>query len=773
MREQHVASLRPVLPSPLQIAFECSDGLGTVLMKRSQAEPEQAGGPMRWIVSGKTILNNKGKPVKQYEPYFTSSARCCAEGDVHEEVGVTPLMYYDSVGRLVRTEMPDGTLSRVEFSPWHVKSFDQNDTVKETRWYRERLTVAERNADPLKADANEESKALIASIEEKRAARLASVHSETPSLTILDSLGRNVIALAHNRIEDVNGPHQFDGRHWRDEYYLTFTKLDAEGKPLWIRDARGNLVMQYITPTKPTRSADESDQTKIESLPANSVPCYDIAGNLLFQHSMDAGDRWMLTDAAGKPMLAWDHNTRQDENNDFVDEQRLYFNEYDRLHRPTARWLGINDEPRVMVERFEYRDTTNPDGSTNQQLATDRSANALGQLSRHYDASGSNEVVRRDFKGNLLEARRRLNNQPLEPLVDWNSNPNSLLESETFTQITEFDALNRITRQYNWHVESPAQSGNSERVAVYLPQYNERGALAEETLLVRARKVPGSYEEVPGVTQTQRAIRNITYNAKGQKTRVELGNGSTTRYKYDPNTFRLVQLFTRRDARFSDDCASNSANDDRPLRPCGVQNLHYTYDPVGNITHIQDDAQQTIYFDNSVVEPSNDYEYDALYRLTSAKGRESAQGGDAARDSKEPIYVSGFPITNQTLRNYTETYEYDFVGNFVRFSHTVQGDTTNSWTREYRYAFDDPLQSASNRLWQTWTGGNPTNAITYDHDPHGNMLNLARTNPRFNMRWDHRDMIGSIDLGGGGWAYYQYDSGKQRTRNIPQAQWSG
>ena len=75
------------------------------------------------------MLNNKGKPVKQYEPYFSTKASCCAEGDVHEEVGVTPLMYYDAVGRLVRTEMPDGTFSRVEFSPWHVNTFDANDTV--------------------------------------------------------------------------------------------------------------------------------------------------------------------------------------------------------------------------------------------------------------------------------------------------------------------------------------------------------------------------------------------------------------------------------------------------------------------------------------------------------------------------------------------------------------------------------------------------------------------------------------------------------------------
>ena len=41
----------------------------------------------------------------------------------------------------------------------------------------------------------------------------------------------------------------------QDEKYLTFTKLDAEGKPLWIRDARKNLVMQYITPPVPRQPA--------------------------------------------------------------------------------------------------------------------------------------------------------------------------------------------------------------------------------------------------------------------------------------------------------------------------------------------------------------------------------------------------------------------------------------------------------------------------------------------------------------------------------------
>jgi RHS repeat-associated protein len=266
------------------------------------------------------------------------------------------------------------------------------------------------------------------------------------------------------------------------------------------------------------------------------------------------------------------------------------------------------------------------------------------------------------------------------------------------------------------------------------------------------------------------AIREIHYNVKGQKTFLKLGNDAITRYTYDPNTFRLTHLFTRRAAGFTGDCASGTASGERPQRPCGVQNLHYTYDPVGNITHIQDDAQQTIFFAGAMVEPSNNYVYDALYRLITATGRETAQGGDAARDSKDADYAHGFPVTDQTLRNYTESYAYDSVGNFISVAHAIQGDPTNSWTRQYAYAFDDSTQPASNRLWHTWTGTKewdhtPVDKRTeYLHDTHGNMLNLASTDPQFNMRWDHRDMIGNIDLGGGGQAYYQYDAGKQRTR---------
>src|SRR5262249_39988530 len=148
----------------IQVSVEYSDGHGAVLVTKSQAEPDPELGAgnvtLRWIASGKTVFNNKGKPVKLYEPYFSLLEHRYDEAEATNEVGVTPVMYYDSAGRLVRTEAPDGSYSRVEFSPWQLRSFDANDTVGESgnAWYA------------ANTGAN-------ATAEQRRAAALALVHS--------------------------------------------------------------------------------------------------------------------------------------------------------------------------------------------------------------------------------------------------------------------------------------------------------------------------------------------------------------------------------------------------------------------------------------------------------------------------------------------------------------------------------------------------------------------------------------------------------------------
>lgn len=713
VREQHVAQLAVNQHSPLQTSFEYSDGMGAVLVKKIQAEPDPAillptPNDLRWIASGKTILNNKGKPVKQYEPYFSDPNNNFFEEP--QEVGVTPIIYYDAAGRVIRTEMPDGSLSYVKFSSWHVATYDQNDSLSLTNsWYIN--------------NANN-----TATTEQKRAAALALAHADTPAVTFLDSLGRNVISVAHNRKPSLADPTQLV-----EEKYLTFTKLDAEGKTLWIRGAMGHFVMQYFVPV----AADNRTE------PTNFVPCYDIAGNLLFQFSAEAGSRWTINDAAGKPFLSWDLNQSLDQNGVATNENRTFALYYDALHRPTEQWLTINNNSPHMIERFIYVDT-----KSNFQNA--QALNLCGQLYQHYDQSGLIENKRVDFKGSILEVHRQLISAYKATSIDWKTNL-SQLENEIFIQITEYDALKRMTRLYNWH------KANS-RVAVYEPNYNKRGLLHSELLTVRATKIPTGYTS-GSASQQSAVIMRIDYDAKGQRQHVYYGNNTVTNYNYDPQTFRLIKM-ERANCSWKSVVVPEVTPPNNittvPTQGTLIQDFYYYYDPVGNVTEIRDAAAQPFFFNNQQVNPQNQYTYDPLYRLISATGRENRVSSGAFSPTGGTALPVIFPVSNpNALRNYTQNYLYNAVGNIMQMQHVA---VNGSWTRAYSYAAN------SNRLLQTGTGG--ADLVKYHYDSHGNMLNIAEVNAAFFHHWDYRDMLQSYNSGGGGITYYNYDAGKQRTRKV-------
>jgi RHS repeat-associated protein len=293
------------------------------------------------------------------------------------------------------------------------------------------------------------------------------------------------------------------------------------------------------------------------------------------------------------------------------------------------------------------------------------------------------------------------------------------LEQEVFTGSTTYDALNRPTA-----VIAPDQS-------VYRPTFNEANLLEKVKVNLRGASVPTPF------------VTDIDYDAKGQRVLIEYGNGVRTNYEYDPLTFRLTHLKTLRGAE-------------------RLQDLGYTYDPVGNITHIQDDAQQTIYFNNQVVEPHNDYVYDAIYRLIHAEGREHiGQVSQPETTWNDEFRIKlQHPQNGQAMRRYIERYEYDAVGNFLQLIHQA---TNGNWKRGYAYnepSLIEPTKQ-SNRLSSTTIGsGNPE---FYAYDAHGNMTAMPHLP---SMHWDYRDELEQVDMGGGGTAYYVYDAGGQRVRKV-------
>ncbi|MFO0763124.1 MAG: RHS repeat-associated core domain-containing protein [Byssovorax sp.] len=485
----------------------------------------------------------------------------------------------------------------------------------------------------------------------------------------LDALGRTFLTEADNGEAGV---------------YATRLALDIEGNALVVTDARENAAMLHT---------------------------FGMGKRKLYQKSCDAGERWMLLDVAGQPFRAWD--------------QRGFARrtEVDVLRRPTHHLVkeGAGDE--VLVERVVY-------GEAHADAAA---LNLRGKVYRHYDGAGVVTTGAYDFKGNLLSSARRVAVAyatqvewsalvGLTDLGDIEDAAESLLEAETFTTATAYDALNRPV------------SATTPDASEVRPTYNEAGLLEKVDVRIR------------GAVDWTSFVDDIDYGAKGQREKIVYGNGTETTYTYDPLTFRLSRLKTVRH------------NEDSTVSV--LQNLSYTYDPVGNIVAIEDSAQQTVFFNNDVVSPSTQYVYDAIYRLVQASGREHAGGvGDVQRDQND-LPLMNLPHENDSaaLRNYTDLYGYDEVGNILSMIH--QAGMAGSWTRRYEIA------GGSNRLLSTSLPGDGETApysAEYGYDPHGNMTSMPHLS---SIEWDYRDQMQSSNLGGGGMVYYTYDAGGQRARKV-------
>ncbi|HLG77446.1 MAG TPA: hypothetical protein VKX46_13605, partial [Ktedonobacteraceae bacterium] len=361
-----------------------------------------------------------------------------------------------------------------------------------------------------------------------------------------------------------------------------------------------------------------------------------------------------------------------------------------------------------------------------------------GQLYQHYDGAGVTTSLAFDFKGKLLASARQLTNQ-YQQTMDWSalaglSDPNQIasaaapsLQDEIFTASSTFDARGRP-------ITMTTPDGSIAR-----PVFNEANLLEQMSVNLR-----GAATATPFIT-------NIDYNAKGQRTLIEYGNGASTSYLYDPETFRLMELKTTR--------ASDGAI---------LQDLIYAYDPVGNITSIEDAAQETIYFANQVVSANADYTYDALYRLISATGREHIGQVSQPQTTWDdaPRMNQPLPTDGQAMRNYQESYAYDAMGNILEMIHRA---VNGNWTRTY--AYDEPnAQTSNNRLTSTTVGALKE---AYQYDRHGNMTQMPHL-PR--MAWDFKDQLAStqrqVVKDGNGTAettYYVYDTTGQRVRKITQS----
>ena len=640
--------------SPWQAQRLYVDGLTRVAMTKVQAEPGEAwtsdgaggvvlvdtGSSPRWVGTGRTVFNNKGLPVEQYEPYFATDAGFDT-ADALVKRTLSQSRRYDPLGRVIRVDYPDGTYSTTEVGPWQQVESDRNDTVLTSDWFAVRsgggVTAAQ-----------------------ARAAALAAAHAGTPSVALCDALGRVVRTRADNGADGV---------------YETRMHLDLAGTVTAVDDTRGVRIGEQLN---------------------------DAAGRVLRTRSVDAGEQRALPDVAGREVRHW-----------AATGHRVTVR-YDLLGRPTQTLRrdpgGATD---TLIEYTVY-------GEQHPQAA---SRYLVGQVHRRYDEVGLSTAEHYDLVGNLASGERRLLRTP--GTADWGALPgqplsaldgltSGVLDAESFAAATVFDALHRPVRQTQ-------PDGTQVRYG-----YSAGGLLGSVAVLF------------PGAATGTALVTGIDYDAHRRQTLVTYGNGVTSTMTFDPASQLLTGLSSRRG-------------------PAVLQDLTYTYDPVGNLVQTDDGAAQSVFFAGAVVSPGGQFTYDPSYRLRTAGGREHASLG-MQPDSREPAMPTvPHPNDANAVRSYTETYTYDEVGNITGLSHA---SPANSWTRRYQYA------PGTNRLAAHSVPGDPAAgpfSAVFGHDPGGNVVAMPGMTA---MVWNHAGKLVGADLGGGGSVTFHHDGGGNRVRKV-------
>jgi len=725
-RTTHDADLESTERTRVERSFSYSDGFGREIQQKVQAEPDRladgANRP-RWVGSGWTVFNNKDLPVRRFEPFFSATHRF--ELDVRH--GVSSTLFYDPLDRVVATLYPDHTYDKVVFDAWRRTTWDVNDTVlRDPRsdpdvdgFMRGHFAALEPAGSAWRTWYEQRAQGALGAPARSAAAK-AAAHDGTPTTVHLDTLGRPFLTVLDN------GPHPAQpGSH---HLLATRVELDIEGNQLAVRDAveqhgKARVVMRYV---------------------------YDLIGRRLRTSGMDAGTRWTLSDVLGNPIRTADSRGQRTRT------------EYDALRRPLRRFLvdaeAAEPDRELLVERLVY----------GEQHPEAEARNLRSRLHLHLDQAGALRVDAHDFKGNKSAASRAMSSE-YRDIVDWSQVDAAiddgngtavdvaalraalapLTGSEAYTGSTTYDALDRPVELTPPHRRE--QDATPIRV-----RYNEAGLVER----VDARLRPARRGAPAGWTAF---VTDVDYDSKGQRRLVAYGNGAVTAHDYDPLTFRLARTTTR-------------------LRSDVIQDLHYTYDPIGNLSHIADRAQQTIFFRNRQVDPSADYTYDAGYKLVEATGREHlGQVGGApipyAPGDGGRAGIDWSANDGNAMARYTERYLYDAIGNVLEMRHRGRDPASPGWTRRFAYeeaslVAGGPAEGApasGDRLSATTLGGSASSASRYGYDAHGNttrMPHLGGPSNAPNMHWDHGDRLRRIDLRGGDTAWYAYDGGGQRVRKA-------
>uniref|UniRef100_UPI0036DDBA34 RHS repeat domain-containing protein n=1 Tax=Photorhabdus sp. RM322S TaxID=3342825 RepID=UPI0036DDBA34 len=393
-----------------------------------------------------------------------------------------------------------------------------------------------------------------------------------------------------------------------------------------------------------------------------------LSGTPLRSDSVDAGWSLSLNDIEGRPY--WRKDARG----------TVHTWQYELPEkgpgRLSAHFEQLNGGEFEVRERLVYGEEE-PDAGQN---------NLRGQCVRHYDTAGCMQLHRVGLQGVTLEQSRRLLKDKMQPVYwrgedegDENTGWSSLLETQRWTTRTACNAQGQLLNQTD-------AAGH-----LTWQRYNVAGQLTTGGLTPN------------GDAPEQILIARRTYSAAGQVWEEETGSGISTRNTYELQTQRLLSVETKR---------GNTL----------LRHIAYDYDPVGNIIQVDHLHEETRFFNNQQVNPRNSYDYDTLYQLTAARGREQVQQVNPSGQQKDE---------NQRV-NYQRNYSYDRGNNLIRIRH----NGATQFTR------DITVEAGSNRGVAQVDEVSSVRAEN-SFDACGNLQNLLPSDTQ-TLIWDGRNQLSGV-----------------------------
>ncbi|MGG4664007.1 RHS repeat-associated core domain-containing protein [Providencia vermicola] len=479
----------------------------------------------------------------------------------------------------------------------------------------------------------------------------------------------------------------FDNRHF------TVRTLQYYRQPNIQQDVQERLEFQYFNLYGFLQKNADARLSDYEQY--NFYYHTDLIGFPLLSNGVDSGEIYQLNDIEQRLMVSIDANK--------TFKWRCY-EANDSLGRLENVSEKIEGENWRVSERFQYAGNSH----------TEQLANLAGQCINHFDTAGLLQIQAVSLQGEPTLLTRQFIQQidNAEFNVDWQGDSDlTALSPEKFSHQIAFDATGVCLSMID------AKGHKQHR------EYDVAGQLIKAGLTIKDN-------------HTQPTTQCIEYSAVGKKTREEHGNGVVTEYVYEAQTQRLILIQTYRPVGHS-------------LGYKLFQSLHYDYDPVGNVIAIHNSAEKKVFWRNQKVEPKHRYQYDTLYQLVHATGREIA--GISQQSHYLPHHSS---IDNSIYTRYFRAYSYDKGGNLIQIHHRAPA-------MQQAYTIKMTTSSRSNHAVLADLAEFPYQVEAL-FTSSGQQKQLLQGQ---NLTWTSRQELQSVNVAGGS-EFYRYDGDSQRILKI-------